>query len=303
MMLCGTPVLHASQIQFQRAYDATDAILKYTWHDHNQQRQRVTLRLPQDALKRGNVEFQSFSNTAMMNNTAKALQSFAQEQNQGRKQLTVTPQQNQIQFNFRGFSSAEIDRLQNEMKQIKDATEAAFLRQTFYTSFNNYVMPDHRRIAKRYVPALRPLAEAMAPGMPRGQRAQINHMLSFFQSIPYDELLNRRTSNGAGFQTPYGLLLNNRGDCDTKSVALAALLRNFFPRMRLLIVYVPGHAFVGIQQLPTQGDRSIKVNGKPFILADPTGPRPLELGEVDEESLSYLRQRQYSFQEVPFHSR
>ncbi len=301
LCLLTTPVLHAKQLQFQRAYDATDAILSYTWLNHAQERQRVTFRLPQKELQQGNSEFQSFSNKAMMAHTTQALQTFATAQSVGRKSLIVTPQANKIQFNFLGYSPDEVNNLQSQMQTIKTNAEEDFLRQTFYTRFDNRVMPDHRRIAKRYIAAMRPVATAMASNMPAsGHRAQINYLLSFLQSLPYDQLLNRQTSNGAGFQTPYGLLLNNRGDCDTKSVALAALLRNFFPNMRLLIVYVPGHAFVGIKQLPTQGDKAIKVAGETFVLADPTGPRQLKLGEVDPDALGYLRQRQYSYQEVPF---
>ena len=65
-------------------------------------------------------------------------------------------------------------------------------------------------------------------------------------------------------------------------------------------MYVPEHAFVGLQMTPESGDYSLKLAGSPFVLLDPTGPRQLLLGEVDDQALPYLKKGYYSYQEVPF---
>ena len=128
----------------------------------------------------------------------------------------------------------------------------------------------------------------------------MNYALNFLQNIPYDQLVSRYTSNGAGFQTPYGLLYNNRGDCDTKSVALAAILRNLFPELRIVMVYVPEHAFVGVHFKPGKKDYALQLGGQPFVLAEPTGPSLAPLGRLDDRALSYLDSGKFSYQEVPF---
>jgi hypothetical protein len=65
-------------------------------------------------------------------------------------------------------------------------------------------------------------------------------------------------------------------------------------------VYVPEHAFVGIGIPQGPNDFALRLGSRTFVLADPTGPRLLKVGEVDEKALGALTSGRFSFQEVPF---
>jgi hypothetical protein len=132
-----------------------------------------------------------------------------------------------------------------------------------------------------------------------GQREQINWIMGFLQSIPYDTLQNRRTSNGSGFQTPYALLRTNRGDCDTKSVALLAILRSLYPTLPLSMIYVSEHAFVGIGIAQGPKDYALKLNNRPYVLADPTGPSQIPLGVADRRALALLKSADFFHKPIP----
>lgn len=145
---------------------------------------------------------------------------------------------------------------------------------------------DYQGVIKRYTAAMGPVAEALArqaPGAGAGEREFIGEALSWLQTIPYDTLRNTATSNGAGFQTPYGMMENNRGDCETKTVALAALVRARYPSLPLVLVRLPDHIFLGVGLPQQKTDYALQVNQGVYVLADPVGPALLRLGELDDE--------------------
>ncbi|MDD9912676.1 MAG: hypothetical protein OXQ96_06525 [Alphaproteobacteria bacterium] len=288
---------HAEQKLFKRQYAGADVVLSYRWQDRSRKNRTLVFRLSKKDVAKGNSEFKGFDNQKANDYAFKKVQEFVKKFPRLR-----------VEENSYGFDVIYINMSSSEQavyaKKIKAAQEQAmeeYTKQNFYMRYGDYVMPDHRHIAKRYVTPMEPVVRAIR-SKTRGynQRATINYMLGWLQTIPYDQLVNRETSNGAGFQTPYGLLLNNRGDCDTKSVTLAAMLRQLYPHLRSVIVYVPEHAFVGIQMRPQKGDYSIRLGGENFILLDPTGPGLSLLGEVEEKSEKYLKAGKYSYQEVPF---
>jgi hypothetical protein len=204
-------------------------------------------------------------------------------------------------------------------KAIDDARRQAhndYIASKFYASVDDtHIMPDHKRIAQRYVGAMAPLATALKnsqgslnngnrngtiSGGGADPRDLINYIMHFWQSIPYDELENRYTSNGAGFETPYGILAGNKGDCDSKAVALAATLRSLYPNLRLTMVYVPDHAFIGIGLPQGPHDYALRLGDGTYVLADPTGPSFMNLGQVADHALTALNSGQFSYQEIPF---
>jgi hypothetical protein len=189
----------------------------------------------------------------------------------------------------------------DQLQSIRNQAISDYLWQKFYMDIGeNRIMPDHKRIAARYAPALAPMAAAVQAQT--GQlkpRDQINWLMGFFQTIPYNQLLDRYTSNGAGFKTPYGLLLGNQGDCDTKAVALAAVLRRLYPSLALTMVYTPGHAFIGIAVPQGKNDYALQLGQQVFVLADATGPHQLTLGQVAPEALAALNSGQYSYKQIP----
>jgi hypothetical protein len=116
------------------------------------------------------------------------------------------------------------------------------------------------------------------------------------QSIPYNKLQSRLTSSGAGFNPPLKLLWENQGDCDSKMTLTAALLRALMPRIKMMLIYIKEHAFIGINIPAKPGEMTIRHDNITYLLADPTGPALLPVGIVGAESELAIVQGQYSIQ-------
>ena len=299
LLTCNIGLSHAKQLGFSRKYREDKIIMTYTWQDRYREKQSLQFKLPISAAAKGNNEFQKFDNNAA--NTAAF--------NAIKKYSTKYPGVD-VRRTFSGFEMAykgrnAVTNQATHSQNIKVLQEQAYekdIKRQYHVKLDDAIMPDHRAVITRYTPALRPLAHAIKQAtLGEDTRTVINFALNFFQSIPYDKLLNRATTNGAGFQTPYGLLINNRGDCDTKTVALAALIKNLYPQSSMAMVYIPNHAFLAISGLPNAGDTSVRLgpNRTPYVLLDPTGPALALLGEIPPSSLQAIERGQHSYLAIP----
>ncbi|TKW61443.1 MAG: hypothetical protein DI628_02150 [Blastochloris viridis] len=270
----------------------------YSYSNRIGEPQRLFFRLSADDISRGGAEFRDWDDVAAQNAAVQAVQVRARELETPNLKAEITPMRNGMNIRLMGRGGA------SDAKQLHDFRDA--LDQTYTTSLQRYakqnyyratmeganratIQPDHPAIAVRYTKAMGPVAKAImeqVPGASESPRAFINAALTWLQSIPYDTLQNRSTSNGAGFQTPYGLIGNNLGDCDTKATALAALIRAAYPTIPLAIVYVPEHAFLGIGLPQTKEDFALRTEQGTFILADATGPGLTPLGYIDPRTQS-----------------
>lgn len=296
------PLHAAAQKAFQTKHRNGQVILAYKWQDPQRKQYVVQFSLPQDAAKLGNSEFVKFSNKDANEAAFKSVKSYIQQQNITGLSVKRTRSGYSIDFEGAPYNVPRVKQIMNEVKPLRDKAFQNYVEKSFYTNLDeNTLIPDHKRIAKRYITAMRPVASALAKDMKNmDDRARINHLMHFLQSIPYDTLTSRYNSNGAGFQTPYGLLINNKGDCDTKAVALMALLRNFYPKMRMVMVYVKDHAFIAIDLPPKRGEKALNIGGGNFVIADPTGPAQVTLGQPDKRALAALKRGAYSYQELEF---
>jgi hypothetical protein len=185
-------------------------------------------------------------------------------------------------------SSAGIEaRLQQEIRQIEadiGRLEASYYHERLYKVLDDRrLRPDYARIARESLEPLRPVADALAAsasGLPR--RDGLGRLLLFLQTIPYDRLDDRATD--AGFLLPLVLLAENRGDCDSKAVAFAALAHLLYPDVPIALVLVPQHAFVALGLPAARGDRTLRHGGREWVLAEPVGPHVLPVGKLGEES-------------------
>lgn len=300
LLLAGSGI--AQQMAFASKPSGADMRMAYRWRDRDQRVQQLEFRLPLEDLQRGRTEFQPFDNAAMADATYAAVKAYASKASSPSLTLSVVRNRDGYEVKAEGLDRAEMDAHLQEMQRIRDDTVARYLQQTFYSKVDEtHVMPDHPRIAARYAPALSPVQRALRQTLAgEDMRGTVDYLLSFLQTIPYNTLQSRYTTNGAGFNTPYALLVENRGDCDSKSVALAALLRGLFPTLPMTMVYVPNHAFVGLAVPRGPADYALQLGGRVFVLADPTGPRLMRLGEVEPRALRDLEAGRYSFQEIPF---
>jgi hypothetical protein len=145
------------------------------------------------------------------------------------------------------------------------------------------ILPDYARIAERALPGLSPLAKALGAqvrGLPT--RDALTRVLAFIQAIPYDPLEDR--AKDPGLLPPLVMLAENRGDCDTKSVAFAALAHLLFPKVPSALVLVPEHALLALGLKPEPGDRVVQLQGRDWVLTEPVGPDTPPVGQIGEDS-------------------
>lgn len=185
--------------------------------------------------------------------------------------------------------SRELEAAIAAARRRSDAARETFLKDRSYTVDGRIRRPDYQAIARASVRDLRPLARALAAHTAgRPPREVIDLALQFFQTIPYDTLTSRLTSNGAGFAFPVAMLADNKGDCDTKSVAFAAVMRTLFPDRAIILVLLPDHALIGMDLPRRPGDRTIRHRGRHVVLMEPVGPAQLPVGQIGDQSRGRL---------------
>jgi len=149
---------------------------------------------------------------------------------------------------------------------------------------------DFDQVAQLQAAALKPIADAIAENN-RGssRRDVINYAAHFIQSIPYDTLNSRDAHGETGFVAPLTLFDINKGDCDTKSTALAAILRNLYPSMNIKMVLIPNHAFLAIHFEGQSADTAIIYHDREYVVVEAAGPALTSIGESYETSLKHMQ--------------
>lgn len=290
---------NSSQLNFELGFRGHVYAYHYKWLDHNRKPQQMTFELGSQMVKQAAHEFQPFDNAAANEFVLTAVKTYAE--NLKTKGISMLVQENpetgKMVVSAKG--AVPTTTLHQEMNTVTDLVgkaRDAYIQNRLFRKFDaGSIMPDHARIAELNYARMRPVASAIA-GKTVGYdfRERVNFTLGFLQSIPYDELLDRENSNGSGFATPVELLSRNLGDCDSKSVAFASIIRNIYPQIPMVMVLVPGHAFVGIAAQQGPDDFALRINGRTYVLAEPVGPALLPLGKLDKRSEAMLRGGQYT---------
>ena len=291
----------ARQIDYKRYEGNGVTRFHYKWIDNNNKEQRLKFALPFDEIMSGSKEFKRFDMQEVRMHTSKALRKYARQFPDVDVRVRQRGDRIEIQVSGR-VSQKRLQEVVDRVGQQKETIMDNYLSDRFYKEVDEeFIMPDHGKIAQRYVSAMQPVARAMAGYItPNNKRKTMNYMLSFWQSIPYDTLTDRYRTNGAGFQTPYGVISGNRGDCDSKAVAFASLVRNVYPRARLFMIYIDKHALIAAEFPTKHQDMRLTIDGASLVLMEPVGPAIVGVGTISEESKAALASGQYSFQEIPF---
>ena len=186
--------------------------------------------------------------------------------------------------------------VQEESRQLSGLLDENFQREGKDPLGRTGIQPDYNRIIDISSSELGDVAEALlqaAGGEQTPPRDLFNYLLAFVQAIPYQQLQSEDGRRGSGFLLPQQVLSNNRGDCDSKVTLLASLWRYLQPEIPLVLLFVPDHALLGVA-LPAQGaEETLTVAGGRWLLAEPTGPAELSVGELSAPSRLYIQSRSY----------
>lgn len=301
LLLCGlTSAADAAQLHYKQTKAGQKIQFDYSYQGYDGKPKTLSFRIDSKNLKIGSDEYQPFDQSAYETYALEYLNYHAARMKDVK--MTVRREDHSFQFDVTAPSGQQAEEAITQMKLYHGEAEDKFLasRLLVRDTSGKYVMPDHVNIARRYVSYMKPVARAIEMQTDStGARELLENALNFIQSIPYDTLMSRSTSNGLGYTTPYGILQINKGDCDSKSVALISIVRAMMPKMPVIIVFTPNHAFAGFK-VPTQkGDRILTIDGKEFVLVEPAGPGMFEVGEIADESSAELDKNQFNYVSVP----
>ncbi|OCA60345.1 hypothetical protein A9R10_17110 [Aeromonas piscicola] len=184
--------------------------------------------------------------------------------------------------------------------------ESEWLKQHYFQPFTPpdgvpAIKQDHVRIALESRAELAPLAEQLKQAGTTETEARqktVAHMLGFIQAIPYQLLDSQSGRSGKGFLSPRQVLEQNRGDCDSKVTLMAAMLAQLFPELRQAMVFVPGHALLGVALPAKPGEATLSWEGETYLLMEPTGPGQFAMGRIASTSQTLVDSKQLSVQPV-----
>jgi len=198
---------------------------------------------------------------------------------------------------WKTINQAHIDAFQIEIDKRTQKHYIDTYKQAYYVaSFSDIhdksynLRIDFDQVAKLQAAALKPIADAIARNT-RGfsKREVVNYTAHFIQSIPYDTLNSRDAHGETGFVAPLTLFDINKGDCDTKSTALAAILFNLYPSMNIKMVLIPNHAFLAIHLDTESADTAIVYHDREYVVVEAAGPALTSIGESYDSSLRHMQ--------------
>jgi len=270
--------LPARQLGFRRR-PANGAIeFSYSLLDFAGRRQSIAFALPSDVVRQARRQI-VFSQTAISRHVEAALRDAALQQS-----LDISIRFNRREGGFGWSIEGRPDQVETAMTALKAEERRAlrdYLERNFLTSEGNLVSPDYARLVAHYHPIVEPAAQAVAAAdIDGGASGRLDLALALIQTIPYDELRTRDVESGFDFVTPPTLFDTNKGDCDSKAVALAAMLRSLLPAARTIMVLLPRHAVLGIDLPAHEGDHTLRHEGRKYLLMEAAGPAPYRAGTL-----------------------
>jgi hypothetical protein len=293
----------AQQIAFNKSKQNNQFKFNYTWSDIQDISRDITFTLPASQLNRQNHKkfIPELAQQYVYIELHKAARKI--DPREARVQIQRRGQDLLIQVNSR--SDKLLDKWQRSMQQSKTKALDQYLEDNYYSHFRSYlgqeaIKPDHLRYVKENQAALLPIAQAVYDRLPSNSetRAYVNLVLSWVQSIPYNELKNRVTSNGAGYLPPLLVVANNQGDCDSKTVLMASLIRSLLPDVKMTMIFLPNHALLGISLPFRTNEETLDIDGLDYLLMEPTGPAKIPLGEIANSSARDIAGNMYSTEVV-----
>ena len=154
------------------------------------------------------------------------------------------------------------------------------IKRSFFKEEGSKLYPDFNRMIPFYMGFTSPLYALTIKtlGKDSTPRERVEFLLRFVQDIPYGIPPTHSNSKViSGILSPPQIFIEKWGDCDSKVLLISSILAHE-PRYKILLVYLEKHLLMAFEGRPHPNDSFIVFQGSKFILADPTGPAHLKLG-------------------------
>ncbi len=268
--------LAAGQTDFAVARTDASNTYDFQWKDAAGRKHDARFTLPAAAVRADNAAPRQPPLDEMNLHQARIVRQWARDDLKG-VELTVTATGTGLELNVTGRDKGRMKRALAKAEAL--AAEAAddwMVAHDVMTMEGGDLSMDHAKIVPSYVDDVAPIAAAI-PG--DDARAWADDALAFLQAIPYEI---RGDGADKGFRRPLSVIDRNKGDCDSKSVLFLAMLAAAHPDVDSAMVYVPGHALVALALPPREGDDTVEIAGRDWVLAEPVGPAVYRVGETGD---------------------
>jgi hypothetical protein len=287
LLWCGAA--EAQQLDFKRNLRSGDEHLTFRWRDHERREHTTAFTLTKQAIREAEASFVEFSIEAMWRHLERELRDEVAKFANGAT-LEFQRKNDGLMWAISVRDNKQADVLSARLVQRYNAAEKSYLAQHLRRRVDERrILVDFAGATQAQQGAMRAVARALGdtPGIDNNDRARIGLALAFFQEIPY-VLLEDKKRRGGDFLSAPALLAQNRGDCDSKAVALAAVLRTCTPWRRLAMITMPGHALLAVDVPAQPGERTIRAQGRQWVAVEAAGPAMAEIGAVGTQTAKYL---------------
>lgn len=287
--------------QLLKTREGNDVNFYYNWNSPEGQNE-IGFVLKVGQISNSFYDFKAPTQKELNNNVYKAVRDQLPNTGVYAKDIVLIQKQDSIVAGLGGsHTPKEIESINKFLVNTIKQSRTQFYKERRFVQDENWLLLDYKSISDEYKPKMAPIAEAFRTrNVQRFDdiRVVINDILSFYQSIPYDKLQTREIGDSEfGFSTPLKLIYQNRGDCDTKLVAVNSTLKNLY-NVKTIAVAVPEHIFIGFKMTVQPDDDYIVYNGQKYVLAEPVGPAIQPIGKVSDLSYSYVKSGNYKIYEI-----
>ncbi|MBU2870230.1 hypothetical protein [Colwellia sp. E2M01] len=293
----------AAQLSFTKKKIEQGYQFHYQWLDSNSIQQSMNFTLSNEGLFERFRYFKSYQDNYAQKSIFKGVKKKLRQNPIAHVRIRYRKNNDQFYIEVKGTNEKQVAKAYQLIAKIEEEVTAQYLAENYYQLFTDHtrntgIKVNHVTIANDSVADLKPLKSIILDHFSMlNIRKVTNYVLGFVQSIPYSTLESRLTSSGAGFNTPLQVLWENQGDCDSKMTLTASLLRLLMPRIKMALIFVDNHAFIGINIPAKPGEVTLMNNSVRYVLAEPTGPSLLPLGTLPPESELAINQGQYTVQD------
>jgi hypothetical protein len=293
----------AAQLSFAKDKMDKDISFSYQWLDHSNAKQNLKFSLPKQQVHQ--QVHRKFIPEIAQKYVYLELHKAARKIDPRQARIEIQKRAQNISVKVTSPNAKLVQKWQQSMQRSEEQAFTRYLADHYYSRFNTPlgqvgVKPDHLRYIVENTAVLKPLAQAFVENVPKtsAPRDYVNLMLSWVQSIPYNTLENRLESNGGGYLPPLSVVANNQGDCDSKSTLMATLLRAWRPQVKMVMIYLPGHALLGINLPGQKNEKTFDVGGIEYLMMEPTGPAAMALGAIGLSSERHIASGMLSYQTI-----
>ncbi|MGM0525059.1 MAG: hypothetical protein ACQEQ8_02585 [Pseudomonadota bacterium] len=298
----------AQQSSFNKTKQDGQLSFDYQWQDTNGQQQQLKFSVDSAEFLSSLERFRNYNLERANRELAHQLNRYIKQQQWRGVEVQLSPRQKNIRIRLKNARNQQQQRdFERQEKRLRDYYQQQWQH---YLDANNYqyiklppgetgIIPDAASIAKQQQSLFKSLIAQVGETLRDNSRqSYTNFVGQFIQSIPYNELEDDINSRGDGFTPPNQLIYYNRGDCDSKSALMAAILRPIIPQAKMAIVYLPGHALFAVGMNASDADKTITVDGSTLVLMEVAGPALMPAGEIADSSAFYIDNGQYTVVEV-----